>query len=152
VVDVWVTFQPILSTNRAFLDCRSDRGGPFNQVWLAFNGLSTNVVPSSYYYLPGFFNSDPPGSSLAQRRRVEVTHPSQKAMVVCCALPSGNNWALLQQMGQTGANVWPQVHGPFAFTVAFVDGHAAYQKWNKWYYDGQGLYDDWSRLSWIDFP
>ena len=155
LVDIWLTFQPILSTNRAFCVCRADRGGPFNQLWLNSTGSPTNVIPSSYYYLPGFYNSDPPASAPGGRRRVEVTHPSEKAMVVCCALQSGNNWALFNAMNAGSGNIWPEGHGAGAFTVAFVDGHAAYLKWSKWLWDPHlpsSSYNDWSSLGWMDFP
>jgi Tfp pilus assembly protein PilE len=156
LVNVWQTFRPILSTNRAFLVCRADKGGPFNLLLLASSAVPTNnVMPSSYYYLPGFYHSDPPASAPGFRRRTEVTHPSQKAMVVCCALPAGNNSALINDMNGGSKNIWPQAHGVDAFTAVFVDGHAQYLKWTAWLWDpllGSGSYNDWSSLGWTDFP
>ncbi len=155
LVDVWRTLHPYLSTNRAFCVCRADRGGPFNLVFLKSTGLSTNVLPSSYYYIPGFYHSDPPQCDPKARRRVEVTHPSQKAMVVCCALKAGNNTALINAMNSSSGNVWPDAHGAGAFTILFVDGHAAYRKWKQWRWDPRipvSEYNDWSSLGWIDFP
>jgi prepilin-type processing-associated H-X9-DG protein len=83
-----------------------------------------------------------------------VTHPSQKVMVVCCAVPAGNDAAVLNFLNTDGADVWPQGHGPGAFTVLFVDGHAAYLKWRKWLSDPllpPDSYNDWSSLGWTDF-
>ena len=154
LVDVWLTLQPCLSTNRAFCVCRADRGGPYNLLLLQSTGAPTNVLPSSYYYIPGFYHSDPPQSNPGVRRRAEVTHPSQKVMIVCCALPAGNDAAVINELNTDGADVWPQGHGPGAFTVLFVDGHAAYLKWRKWLSDpllGSGGYNDWSSLGWTDF-
>jgi prepilin-type N-terminal cleavage/methylation domain-containing protein/prepilin-type processing-associated H-X9-DG protein len=159
LVDVWQTFGPTLSTNRTFLVCRADKGGPFNLILLASSGIATNnVLPSSYYYLPGFYHTDPPDSSptppTAIRRRAEVLHPAQKAMVVCCALPSGNSTAVINDMNGGSKNYWPQGHGADAFTVLFVDGHAKYLKWTTWLWDpllGSGSYNDWSSLGWTDF-
>ena len=154
LVDVWQTLQPYLSTNRAFCVCRADRGGPYNLLMLNSTGAPTNVLPSSYYYIPGFYHSDPPQSNPGVRRRAEVTHPSQKVMIVCCALPAGNDAAVINLLNTDGADVWPQGHGPGAFTVLFVDGHAAYLKSRKWLSDphlGSGSYDDWSSLGWTDF-
>ena len=156
LVDVWQTLHPYLSTNRAFCVCRADQGGPFNLLWLKSIGDSTNnVLPSSYYFIPGFYHSDPPASVQGGRRRVEVTHPSQKVMVVCCALKAGNNTALINAMNTGSGNVWPEAHGSGAFTALFVDGHAAYRKWKQWLWDphlSASSYNDWSSLGWTDFP
>ena len=158
LVDVWQTFGPILSTNRQFLVCRADKGGPFNLAFLAASGVPTNnVTPSSYYYLPGFYHSDPPAENPGVRRRTEVTHPSQKAMVVCCALPARNNSTVINALLNPPPYIWPEGHGVKAFTVAYVDGHAKYQKWTGWLWDPKisgAPYEhyDWSSLSWIDFP
>ena len=156
LVDIWQSLHPYLSTNRAFCVCRADQGGPFNLVLLKSTGISTNgVLPSSYYYIPGFYQSDPPQSNPGVRRRAEVTHPSQKVMVICCALKAGNNTALINAMNSGNGNVWPEAHGPGAFTVSFVDGHAAYRKWKQWLWDPRipvSDYNDWSSLGWTDFP
>jgi prepilin-type processing-associated H-X9-DG protein len=155
LVDVWQTLNPYLSTNRAFCVCRADKGGPFNLLWLASTAASTDVLPSSYYYIPGFYHTDPPQSDPGVRRRAEVTHPAQKVMVVCCALNSGNNAAVLNAMNAGSGNVWPDGHGSGAFTVLFVDGHAAYRKWGQWLWDPllpSSSYNDWSSLGWTDFP
>jgi prepilin-type N-terminal cleavage/methylation domain-containing protein/prepilin-type processing-associated H-X9-DG protein len=154
LVEVWLTLQPYLSTNRAFCVCRADRGGPYNLSILNSTGAPTNVLPSSYYYIPGFYHTDPPESNPGVRRRAEVTHPSQKVMIVCCALPAGNDATLLSDLNGS-ADVWPQGHGSDAFTVLFVDGHAAYLKWTKWLWDPRftpNYYHDWSSLGWTDFP
>ncbi len=155
MVDVWHTLHPYLSTNRAFCVCRADRGGPFNHVILKSTGIATNnVLPSSYYYIPGFYHADPPNFVPKARRRTEATNPAGKVMVVCCALPAGNNTPLINALTSGGANVWPEAHGKEAFTVLFVDGHAAYRKWKQWRLDPKlgGMYNDWSSLSWVDFP
>ena len=156
LVDVWQTLHPYLNTNRAFCVCRADRGGPFNLLWLRSIGSSTNnVLPSSYYVIPGFYHSDPPASVKGVRRRVEVTHPAQKVMVICCALKAGNNTPLLNAMNTGSGNVWPDAHGTAAFTALFVDGHAAYRKWKQWLWDprlSSSSYNDWSSLGWTDFP
>jgi len=154
LVYVWQAFR---TTNSAFMVCRSDRGGPFNLTFLEAAGVPTNnLMASSYYYLPGFYHTDPPASVASARRLAEVTHPSQKAMVACCALPSGNNSALMKEMQSSGTNIWPQAHGVNAFTILFVDGHAKYEKWTAWLWDpaiDSDNYDyvDWSGLGWADF-
>jgi hypothetical protein len=149
-----------LSTNRQFLVCRSDVGGPFNFTFLLNSSVSTNGVPaSSYYYLPSFYHSDPGanGSEWAIRHRCEVTHPAQKAMVVCCAIPPNAAAAVMTGMNNGSGNFWTDGHGPKTFTVQFVDGHARIQKWALWLKDpalannGISGYDDWSSLSWMDF-
>jgi prepilin-type N-terminal cleavage/methylation domain-containing protein/prepilin-type processing-associated H-X9-DG protein len=157
LVYVWQTLGPTLSTNRNFLVCRADRGGPFNLTFLNAAGVETNnLMASSYYYFPGFYHSDPPTSAPAIRRLAEVTHPAQKAMVACCALPTGNNSALMNNMLSGSTNTWPQAHGVDAFTVLFVDGHAKYEKWTAWLWDPAVSSDsykftDWSALGWADF-
>jgi prepilin-type N-terminal cleavage/methylation domain-containing protein/prepilin-type processing-associated H-X9-DG protein len=154
LVYVWQAFR---TTNSAFMVCRSDRGGPFNLTFLEAAGVPTNnLMASSYYYLPGFYHTDPPASVASARRLAEVTHPSQKAMVACCALPSGNNSALMKEMQSSGTNIWPQAHGVNAFTILFVDGHAKYEKWTAWLWDplidsDGDKYIDWSSLGWADF-
>ena len=154
LVYVWQAFR---TTNSAFMVCRSDRGGPFNLTFLEAAGVPTNnLMASSYYYLPGFYHTDPPASVASARRLAEVTHPSQKAMVACCALPSGNNSALMTAMQNSATNIWPQAHGVNAFTALFVDGHAKYEKWTAWLWDplidsDGDKYIDWSSLGWADF-
>jgi prepilin-type N-terminal cleavage/methylation domain-containing protein len=154
LVYVWQTFR---STNSSFLVCRSDRGGPFNLTFLEAAGVATNgLISCSYYYFPGFYHTDPPASEPSVRHLAEVTHPSQKAMVACCALPSGNNSALMEAMQSSSTNIWPQAHGVNAFTTLFVDGHAKYEKWTAWLWDPAidtdgDKYIDWSGLGWADF-
>ena len=96
LVDVWKALQPYLSTNRSFLVCPADVGGPANLAWLGSSGDPANVLADSYYYIPCFTHTDPPhdpssGPTVAVRWRSEVTHPSQKAMILCCAMKDKND-------------------------------------------------------------
>jgi prepilin-type N-terminal cleavage/methylation domain-containing protein len=160
MVDVWRTLQPYLSTNRSFCVCLADQAVPWNIAWVSIIGPSigatTNeiTVPSSYYYLPGFWHSDPPQSVLQARRITEVTHPSQKLMVQCFAL-SGNK-SLDPFYGPGELTVRPQGHGPDRLTGVFVDGHSAILKWSQWLWDPEldqniCLSPCWSSLGWTDF-
>jgi prepilin-type processing-associated H-X9-DG protein len=93
---------------------------------------------------------------MAVRRRPEVTHPAQKAMIVCCAMKDKNDVLSSVSLSSTVTNDWPQGHGPSSFTVLFVDGHAAYLDWHKWLIDPLLTMDDaaedWSSMAWTDFP
>ena len=158
LVDVWQALQPFLSTNRSFCLCRADQGGPANIAWLNSSYEATNVLASSYYYIPGFTHTDPPHITTLQmaiRKRREVTRPSQKAMIICCAMKDKNDVLSSVSLSLSVTNDWPQGHGPFSFTVLFVDGRAAYVDWRKWLIDPLLLLaddaEDWSRLAWTDF-
>jgi len=48
LVDVWKALQPYLTTNRSFLVCLADQGGPANLAWLRSSGDPANVFASSY--------------------------------------------------------------------------------------------------------
>ena len=152
-MQVWQVLRPYLTTNRSFLVCMADVGGPLNLLFLQSIGDSTNVVSSSYYYIPGFAHTDPPQSILHVRQRAEVTHPPQKVLTVCCAVKDKKDAAGIIN----GDSIWPQGHGPGCFTVLFVDGYSAYLKSSKWLWDPKledgnvGLADDWSSLGWTDF-
>jgi prepilin-type N-terminal cleavage/methylation domain-containing protein len=117
---------------------------------MALLSLTTNqiTVPCSYWYLPGFYHSDPPQSNLQVRRMTEVTYPSQKLMIICSAL-SG----IKSESEINGGWIDPQGHGPGRLTGLFVDGHSAYLNWSQWLADpklpnNEGL--DWARLGWVD--
>jgi prepilin-type N-terminal cleavage/methylation domain-containing protein len=155
LVDVWWLLQPYLTTNRSFCVCPADRGGPFNVTWVRVYGgsigLTTNqiTVPSSYWYLPGLYHSDPPSIQLQVRRVTEVTHPSQKLMTICFALSGIKSWSEIN-----GGSVDPQGHGRGRLTGLFVDGHSAYMQWSQWLWDpkldrnNSGC--DWASLGWTD--
>jgi prepilin-type N-terminal cleavage/methylation domain-containing protein len=157
LVDVWQGLRPYLTTNRSFCVCLADQGGPANIAWLGSSEEATNVLASSYYYIPGFTHTDPPhitGLPLAVRRRSEATHPSQKAMIVCCAMKDKNDVLSSVSISLSVTNDWPQGHGPSSFTVLFVDGRSTYLNWRKWLIDPLLFSDDaedWSRLAWTDF-
>jgi prepilin-type N-terminal cleavage/methylation domain-containing protein/prepilin-type processing-associated H-X9-DG protein len=158
LVDVWEALQPYLTTNRSFCVCRADLGGPANIAWLNSSEEPTNVLASSYYYIPGFTYNDPPHVAAPQmeiRHRREVTHPSQKAMILCCAMKDKNDVLSSVSLSMSVTNDWPQGHGPNSFTVLFVDGHVAYVNWRKWLIDPLLLIgddaEDWSRMAWTDF-
>jgi hypothetical protein len=92
---------------------------------------------------------------MAVRQRSEVTHPSQKAMILCCAMRDKNDVLSVTSDSLTVTNLWPQGHGPASFTVLFVDGRSAYLSWRNWLIDpllaaGDDA-EDWSRLAWTDF-
>ena len=95
LVDVWRMLQPYLTTNRSFCVCLADRAIPFSIAWVSTigptYGINTNeiTVPSSYYYIPGFYHTDPPQCVLHVRQRTEIAHSSQKVMIICQAV-SGN--------------------------------------------------------------
>ena len=158
LVDVWQALQPYLTTNRSFCVCRADVGGPANIAWLSSSGEPTNVMANSYYYIPGFTYTDPPhltGLQMEVRKRREVTHPAQKAMILCCAMKDKNDVLSSVSLSSTVTNDWPQGHGPTSFTVLFVDGHTAYVNWRKWLIQPQLTLaddaEDWSGMSWTDF-
>ena len=158
LVDVWQALQPYQTTNRSFCVCRADVGGPANIAWLKSSGEPTNVLASSYYYIPGFTYTDPPHLTSLQmevRRRREVTRPSQKAMILCCAMKDKNDVLSSVSLSASVTNDWPQGHGPSSFTVLFVDGRAAYLNWHKWLIDPLLLEaddaEDWSGMRWADF-
>jgi prepilin-type N-terminal cleavage/methylation domain-containing protein/prepilin-type processing-associated H-X9-DG protein len=157
LVDVWQGLQPYLSTNRSFLVCKADLGGPANIAWLNSSEEPTNVVPDSYYYIPDFTYVDPPHLTTLQmevRKRREVTHPAQKAMILCCAMVNQNDVLSSVSLSSTVTNDWPHGHGPNSFTVLFVDGHTVYQNWKKWLIDpllGPDDAEDWSGMYWADF-
>ena len=158
LVDVWQALQPYLTTNRTFLICHADEGGPANIAWLKSSGEPTNVLADSYYYIPGFTYTDPPHPTSLQmevRHRREVTHPSQKAMVVCCAMQNQNDVLSSVTLSDTVNSLWPQGHGPASFTVLFVDGRAQYLNWKKWLYEpvlaAADDAEDWSSMEWTDF-
>ena len=160
LVEVWQALQPYLTTNRPFCVCPADEGGPANLAWLESSGDPTNVLASSYYYIPGFTHTDPPhnannGPPMELRRRAEATHPSQKAMIICLAMKGKNDVLSIRSISSTVTNLWPQGHGPSSFTVLFVDGRSAYVNWHRWIIDPLleigGDAEDWSRLGWSDF-
>jgi prepilin-type N-terminal cleavage/methylation domain-containing protein len=155
LVDVWRMRQPYLTTNRSFCVCLADQGGPFNITWVSLIGPLINrttneiIVPSSYYYIPGFYHTDPPQSVPHLRRRTEVTHPSQKLMIFCCALSGAKS---LNEID--GLAAYPQGHGQGRLTGLFLDGHSADLKWSQWLWDPKipkGAAQDWSSLAWTDF-
>jgi prepilin-type N-terminal cleavage/methylation domain-containing protein/prepilin-type processing-associated H-X9-DG protein len=170
MADVWRMLQPYLSTNRSFCVCLADQGGPFN-IALVRGSYGTNLagqvitVPSSYYYVPGFYYSDlRNGAKIPHvRRRTEVTHPAQKVLVRCCALAGKNSEIIglnIDPFSVDRAN-WPCIgpagHGEGRVIVLFVDGHSANQKYGQWLWDpniiNRGAYGiDWSTLPWSDFP
>ncbi len=157
LVDIWQALRPYLTTNRSFCVCLADEGGPANIAWLNSSGYATNVLASSYYYIPGFTHRDPPESFISQvRRRSEVTHPAQKVMIICGAMKDRNDVLSSVSLSSTVTNDWPQGHGANSFTVLFVDGHAAYLNWHKWlldpYLEMEDAAEDWSRMAWTDFP
>lgn len=158
LVDVWEAMQAYLTTNRTFCVCLADEGGPANIAWLKSSGEPTNVPPCSYYYVPDFTYTDPPHLTslpMAIRRRQEVTHPAQKAMILCVAMKDPTDVLSSISISSSVTNDWPQGHGPVSFTVLFVDGHAAYVDWRKWLIDPLLLEgddaEDWARLAWTDF-
>jgi prepilin-type N-terminal cleavage/methylation domain-containing protein len=162
LVDVWRTLQPYLTTNRAFCVCLADQAGPANIAWLKLldqtfaTGDPTNVLAGSYYYIPGFYHSDPPENTPQVRRRTEVTHPSQKLIIWCLALNSLQdlNNMDIPMMNYDSPTGWPQGHGPGVFTGLFVDGHSAYLKYTRWLRDPLLVFDaaeDWSSMGWTDF-
>jgi prepilin-type N-terminal cleavage/methylation domain-containing protein/prepilin-type processing-associated H-X9-DG protein len=156
LVDVWRAMQPYLTTNRSFLLCPADLGGPANLTWMLAQGDVTSAtrvtVMDSYYYFPGFTSSDPPQFNPQVRRLAEVTHPSQKLVIACCALKDAQD---VSNMVNSYTN-WTQGHGPDSFTVLFVDGHAAHLNWTKWLWDpkaqARGAAKAWASLGWTDFP
>ena len=168
MADVWRMLQPYLSTNRSFCVCLADQGGPFNIAWVRINdGIQVAgqaiAVPSSYYYVPGFYHNDVrSGAPIPQvRRRTEVTYASQKVMVRCCALAGKNNEIVGGWTDPASVNpqAWPcqgpEGHGQVRVIVLFVDGHSANRNFNQWLWDpntaGGGYGIDWSTLRWTDF-
>jgi len=153
LVDVWRSLQAYVTTNRSFCVCLADWSGGCNIPWLSSLGEPTNVLASSYYYIPTFYNSDPPQSYPVPqvRRRTEVTHPSQKAMVSCDAVSGPKD---LQNFISLNF-YWGSGHGPGYFNVLFVDGHSAYLNQSKWLLDPNLVEysqdKDWSGLGWTDF-
>ena len=84
-----------------------------------------------------------------------MTHPSQKAMILCCAMKDRNDVLSNSSISSSVTSLWPQGHGPVSFTVLFVDGHSAYLNWHNWLIDpllaaGDDA-EDWSGLGWTDF-
>jgi prepilin-type N-terminal cleavage/methylation domain-containing protein len=154
LVDVWAMLQPYLTTNRSLLVCLADQGGPFNIAWAREDPSleltpSQIPVPSSYWYMPGFYNSDPPSSLPHARLMTEVTHPSQKLMIYCCALSGIKS---LDELN--GSWIDPQGHGQGRLTGLFVDGHSAFLEYSQWLQDpmlGPNYGIDWSSLSWTDY-
>jgi hypothetical protein len=150
-VDIWRALQPYVTTNRSFSVCPADWTGGSNIPWLNSIGEPTNVLASSYYYIPGFYNSDPPQSLPQVRRTAEVSHPSQKVMIICDAVSGPQDLVTFLNASFS----FGQGHGPGSFDVLFVDAHAAYLNQSKWLRDPNLLSDaakDWASLSWTDFP
>jgi prepilin-type N-terminal cleavage/methylation domain-containing protein len=160
LVDVWPMLQPYLTTNQAVCVCPADQGGPFNIAWVREDSsldLTTNQipVPSSYWYLSGLWHTDPPSSLSHGRLITEATHSAQKLVADCCALRGKNDGEINDEGGFD-----PQGHGPGRLTGVFVDGHSALLKYSQWLYDPKLLLppdngncgNDWSSLSWTDFP
>jgi prepilin-type N-terminal cleavage/methylation domain-containing protein len=147
LVEVWPLLQPYLTTNRVLV-CPADQGGPMNVAWVRvagdFLGLTTDqiTVPSSYWYLQGFYLADPfpteTDPSPQMRRMAEVIHPAQKLVVECWALSAS----------------WHHAHGRGRFTGLFVDGHSASLMLRQWLRD-PNVPDGWdldmSGLGWTDF-
>ncbi len=155
LVHIWRALQPYLSTNRSFCVCPADQRVPFNIAWFSVIGpaigVNTNAitVPSSYYYLPDFYHSDPPRCLPQGRRWREVTYPSQKLMVQCMALRRCDRFV------NNGFSIFSQAHGSGRLTGLFVDGRSALLKWSEWRRDPRipaGYEVDWSSLGWRDFP
>jgi prepilin-type N-terminal cleavage/methylation domain-containing protein len=150
LVEVWPMLKPYLTTNQAICVCPADQGGPFNIAWVRQDSSLTTkpiTVPCSYFYEPGFYNSNPPGLNPEVRRLTEVTHPSQKLLTQCCAL-RGIKGEL------DGGWINPLGHGQGRMTGGFVDGHSALLKLSQWLRDpnltsGDG--DNWSSITWTDF-
>jgi hypothetical protein len=151
--------QPYLTSNQAVCVCPADQGGPFNIAWVREDpnlDLTTNQipVPSSYWYLSGLWHTDPPSSLSHGRLITEVTHTSRKLMTDCSALRGKSDGEM------SGGYFDPQGHGPGRLTGVFVDGHSVLLKWSQWLYDPKlllppdngGPGNDWSSLSWTDFP
>lgn len=153
LIDVWRALQPYLNTNRSFFVCLADWSGGSNIPWLNSLGEPTNVLANSYYYIPGFYNSDPPQAQAVPqaRRTTEVSHPSQKVMITCEAVSGAQD---LVKFVNT-SSYWGSGHGPGWFDVLFVDGHGAYLNQSRWLRDPKlpsGYDEDWSSLGWTDFP
>lgn len=156
LVDVWRSLQPYLTTNRSFCVCLADRAVPFNIAWVSAIGPTYGIntseikVPSSYYYIPGFYHTDPPQCVLHVRQRSEVTHPSQKMIIICEAVSGVKNLNDIP-----GSMFDPAGHGQGRLTGLLVDGHSKLLKLSQWLRDPNipsSMAPDWSRLLWIDFP
>jgi prepilin-type processing-associated H-X9-DG protein len=80
-----------------------------------------------------------------QRRLQEVTHPSQKALMMCAAIGNRN---------QITANYFfSNAHGVGWNPILFVDGHARFLPFRDWAPDPRAPGDvNMSGLDWIDFP
>ena len=155
ISEVWFMLKPYIGTNASFYVCPSDIG-PFNVLYVTRSGsllappLTANdlSVASSYYYYNGFFQRNPPVSTLAQRLLGEVTHTSQKVVIHCEGLSSP---AEIQGSGFDG-----HAHAAAAKTFLFVDAHACLLPLRARQPDPRipvGSYRaDWSGLDWIDFP
>ena len=156
LVEVWPLLQPYLNTNRVLV-CPADQGGPMNLAWVRVDGdwlgLTTNdiTVPSSYWYLQGFYVADPDPAetdpSFQIRRMAEVIHPPQKLVVNCWALSGSRDLAYPPGLASSA-------HGRGWFTGLFVDGHSASLKWRHWLLDPNlpsGWAADMSGLGWTDF-
>jgi prepilin-type N-terminal cleavage/methylation domain-containing protein/prepilin-type processing-associated H-X9-DG protein len=155
ISDVWLLLNPCIRTNASFYVCPADIG-PFNILYVTRSGslltppMTTNdlSVASSYYYYAGFCQWDPPVSTAAQRRLVEVTHPSQKLVVHCEGLSTPNE---IHGKGFDG-----YAHGAAAKTFLFVDGHARFLRRGAQHFDPRvpegSFRSDWAGLDWIDFP
>jgi prepilin-type N-terminal cleavage/methylation domain-containing protein/prepilin-type processing-associated H-X9-DG protein len=155
ISDVWLLLNPIVRTNASFYVCPADTG-PFNVLYIELSGslqsppLTTNdlSVASSYYYYAGFYQSDPPVSTAAQRRLGQVIHPSQKVVMHCEAI--GNRREIY------GRGFDGYAYGSYAKPVLFVDGHARFLPRREQLIDPRippGISSpDWAGLNWIDFP
>jgi len=127
-VDLLKLFHPYISTNggAAFYLCPADTPPPWNFAWVTQNGSSFGIKTNdllfgdSYYYFHQFYNDDTTSPQLLQRRTTDVRSPPKKAIVSCYAEPMFDN---------LGAH--NLAHGGDGFPLLFVDGHAAFAKYQQ---------------------
>lgn len=145
-----------VSTNAAFYICPADRGPLTTQFAASMNVQTNNILPGSYWLLPGFYyynqNTVPnnPGFVVLRPRYVsEVTYPSQKDMMECAAIPKVK-WIVPNAGTKSTAHAPEEKPGS---NCLFVDGHASFHWWSRFQRDpllGSNLPDGYASLTWRD--
>ena len=165
ISDVWRLLNPFITTNSTTYLCSADIG-PFNVVLTQDGGggwpqpltVKELSVAGSYFYDYSFYCNSPIDLTVHQRRLQEVTHPSQKLLMMCAAIGNRNQitgenfWSYAHEVGywQPGLDVARAVQWD---PVLFVDGDARFLPFRDWAPDPRASGDiNLSGLDWIDFP